>query len=47
MAKFRVEVEKAGGWVTVDWARAVSARRADEVIADLAAKGEHARKVAR
>jgi hypothetical protein len=45
--KFRVEVEKSGSWVTVDWARAVSARRAAEVIADLAAKGEHARMVRR
>lgn len=47
MRKFRVEVEKSGVWMTVDWAREVSARRAAEVVADLASKGEHARAVPR
>jgi hypothetical protein len=47
MARFRVEIEKSGSWVTVLWARFVSAKRAAEVIADLAAKGEHARMVRR
>ena len=42
---YRVEIEKSGRWITVEWARAVHRLDAAAVIADLASKGERARMV--
>jgi len=43
--QYDVQIEKGGRWATVAWARGITAARAKEVIADLAARGEHARMV--
>ncbi len=44
---FKVQVEKAGRWVTLDWATAVTEAQAQAAIKALATKGEHGRMVVR